>query len=255
MPKVRAIVHAALDAYDQPDPTDGVEAPRTVGQRYADALVQICSEAVGRLQAVRGVHHVPGVELVWDQSRNSLAQTADGDSINDLLPRREIGGAGPVCDETARRIGCDATVRRLVMDGPAEVLELGRSSRLVNRAMRRSLQHRDRGCVFPGCTAPVNWCDAHHLVHWEDCGPTNLDNLVLLCRRHHVACHEGGWRLERDSITHTVHVVTRGKPTRRRDGPRAPTRRKRDRTRPATRGPTRPDPIVARPDRRELVPL
>ncbi|MET0276682.1 MAG: HNH endonuclease, partial [Acidimicrobiia bacterium] len=171
-------------------------------------------------------------------------------ALADLLPKREIFGAGPVCQETARRIACDATVRRLVMDGPSEVIDLGRSSRLVNRAMRRALHHRDRGCVFPGCSAPVKWCDAHHLVHWEDGGPTSLDNLVLLCRRHHVACHEGGWQLERDPVTHTVDVVTRGRPTRRRDGS-ASTRR--DRTRPPPRAPAVQQPASQHHDERDLV--
>jgi hypothetical protein len=55
---------------------------------------------------------------------------------------------------------------------------------------------RDGGCVFPGCDRPLSWCEAHHLVHWLDGGPTDLDNLVLVCRAHHRAVHEGGWRLQ-----------------------------------------------------------
>ncbi|HSS61195.1 MAG TPA: HNH endonuclease signature motif containing protein, partial [Candidatus Limnocylindrales bacterium] len=48
---------------------------------------------------------------------------------------------------------------------------------------------------WPGCERPASWCDAHHLVHWIDDGLTDLDNLVLLCRRHHRMVHEGGWQL------------------------------------------------------------
>jgi hypothetical protein len=251
-PEAAAIVRAAIDAYDRPDPEDGVEAPRTLAQRHADTLVQICSEAVGRLQAERGLHHVPGVELVWDQSPRSLesddSARSTPPSVADLLPTREITGARPVSGEAARRIACDASVRRVVMDGPSEVLDLGRSSRLVSRAQRRALEHRDRGCAFPGCDAPVNWCDAHHVIHWEDGGATTLANLVLLCRRHHVACHEGGWQIERDPATGSVDAVTRGQPTRTRDRPRSSPSPRRDRTRPTTRGPT------ATAERREPVP-
>ena len=83
------------------------------------------------------------------------------------------------------------------MNGPSEVLDLGRRTRVVTPAQRRALAVRDGGCVFPGCDRPPPWTDAHHLVHWLDNGPSNLDNLVLLCRRHHVLCHEGRWQLQR----------------------------------------------------------
>jgi hypothetical protein len=55
----------------------------------------------------------------------------------------------------------------------------------------------DGGCVFPACDRPLAWCEAHHVWHWVDGGPTDLDNLVLLCRAHHRAVHEGGWQLTR----------------------------------------------------------
>jgi hypothetical protein len=83
------------------------------------------------------------------------------------------------------------------MSGKSEVLDLGRSTRVVSRAQRRALVLRDGGCGFPGCDRPPQWCDAHHLRHWVKGGPTDLWNLVLLCRRHHVLCHEGGWHLAR----------------------------------------------------------
>ncbi len=194
------IVSAALEAYDRPDPDDGVEVPRTLAQRHADALVQICSEAVGRKQAEHGVHYVPTVDLVCDEDRLSYRGSpcleGSGPTAADLLARREVVGVAPVSADVARRISCSAAVSRVDMRG-SEVLALGRSSRLPTRAMRRALDRRDRGCVFPGCGAPLTWCDAHHLVHWADGGPTDLENLVLLCRRHHVACHEGGWQLTR----------------------------------------------------------
>ena len=71
------------------------------------------------------------------------------------------------------------------------VLDVGRKTRTVPPSIRRALQARDRSCRFPGCTA--RRCDAHHVEHWIDGGATSLDNLVLLCRRHHRAVHEGGF--------------------------------------------------------------
>jgi hypothetical protein len=75
-------------------------------------------------------------------------------------------------------------------------LEVGRTSRVVTPAQRTALGVRDGGCGFPGCDRPPAWCEAHHLRHWLHGGPTDLANLVLLCRAHHRAAHEGGWRLQ-----------------------------------------------------------
>ena len=82
---------------------------------------------------------------------------------------------------------------------PTQPLEVGRASRVVQTAQRTALAVRDGGCVFPGCSRPLAWCEAHHLRHWLHGGPTDLANLALLCRAHHRAVHEGGWRLVRQA--------------------------------------------------------
>jgi len=63
--------------------------------------------------------------------------------------------------------------------------------------VRRALRARDRGCRFPGCEHR-RFVDAHHVRHWARGGETTLTNLVLLCRRHHRAVHEGGYRVDAD---------------------------------------------------------
>jgi hypothetical protein len=80
---------------------------------------------------------------------------------------------------------------------PTQLLEVGRASRVVQPGQRLALAVRDGGCVFPDCARPLVWCEAHHLRHWLQGGPTDLANLALLCRAHHRAVHEGGWRLAR----------------------------------------------------------
>jgi len=79
----------------------------------------------------------------------------------------------------------------------SEVLDLGRRTREPSAAQRRAVQLRDEHCQYPGCRAPVSWCDIHHLEPWEHGGATDLDNLAALCRRHHVTVHEGGHTLIR----------------------------------------------------------
>ncbi len=99
--------------------------------------------------------------------------------------------------ENGPRLASD-TVRRLCCDGslvPATDGGIGRKSRSIPPAMRRSLQHRDKGCRFPGCTA-THYVDGHHIQHWADGGETKLSNLVLLCRHHHRKVHEGGFGVE-----------------------------------------------------------
>src|SRR5207248_3510225 len=78
-----------------------------------------------------------------------------------------------------------------------EPLTLGRKRRTLTPALRRALAARDRGCRFPGCTN-TRFVDGHHLHHWSQGGETNLDNLILLCRRHHRHVHERGYTVSLD---------------------------------------------------------
>jgi len=107
---------------------------------------------------------------------------------------------GPVrvSAETLRRLTCDAAVVTMREGPDGSVLDVGRKSRTVPTPIRRALTARDAGCCFPGCTA--RRCDAHHVEHWADGGSTSLDNLMLLCRRHHTLVHEGGVSVERDAL-------------------------------------------------------
>ncbi|MGA8665275.1 MAG: HNH endonuclease signature motif containing protein, partial [Candidatus Dormiibacterota bacterium] len=74
-------------------------------------------------------------------------------------------------------------------------LSVGRATRTVPAHIRTALHLRDQGCRFPGCDRPPAWTDGHHVIHWSDGGPTELENLVSLCRPHHRAVHEQGWRI------------------------------------------------------------
>ena len=96
--------------------------------------------------------------------------------------------------ETARRIACDSDLVVMTHDSKGQVLDVGRKRRTIPPAIRRALDHRDGGCRFPGCSC--RYADAHHIVHWAHGGETKLENLVLVCRRHHRAVHEEGFRVE-----------------------------------------------------------
>jgi hypothetical protein len=110
-------------------------------------------------------------------------------------PQDHPGAAGGL----AAQLQAAATRLPATLGGaPTQPLEVGRTSRVVTAAQRIALVVRDGGCAVVGCERPPAWCEAHHLVPWLHGGPTDLENLVLLCRAHHRAVHEGGWQLGRD---------------------------------------------------------
>ena len=121
-------------------------------------------------------------------------------------PGVSIGGVdggtllGP---ETVRRLSCDGTLTAAILDTGGQLLRLGRARRAFTSAQVRALWLRDRRCSFPGCHAPATWCDAHHLRHWVDGGPTDLTNGTLLCERHHTIVH-------RDRLTATLTATDNG---------------------------------------------
>jgi HNH endonuclease len=120
-----------------------------------------------------------------------------------------------------RRLACDADVFPVVLGSRSEVLDVGRTSRLVTLALWLALVTRDRGCAFPGCTRPPIASDAHHITHWADGGPTALHNLVLVCRRHHTLLHTTPWEVRLAELDQRPEFL----PPARRDRERRPLRR------------------------------
>jgi Domain of unknown function (DUF222)/HNH endonuclease len=168
-------IRALTDAWVRSDPDDR----RSPAQRRADALGEVC----------RGYLDAPGRPSVAGE-RPHLNVTIDLETLEGRTGRRcELDDTGRITAEAARRLACDASVSRVIVDAPSEPLDVGRRTPVVPASVRRALAVRDAGCRFPGCDRPHAWCDAHHLVHWADGGPTSLANLVLLCRRHHRAVH------------------------------------------------------------------
>ncbi|WP_370469228.1 HNH endonuclease signature motif containing protein [Micromonospora profundi] len=85
-------------------------------------------------------------------------------------------------------------------------MDLGRQRRLITGPLRRALVLRDRGCAFPGCDRPPRWCDAHHIHHWADGGPTTLTNAVLLCGHHHRHLHHTDWNVRLTADGHPEFI-------------------------------------------------
>lgn len=97
---------------------------------------------------------------------------------------------------SCRRIACNAGIIPSVLDGAGVPLELGRTRRYFNRAQRRAIAVRDKGCANPGCTMPPNRCEAHHVDAWNLGGRTDVSRGCLLCPMCHQAYHAGRFRIE-----------------------------------------------------------
>jgi hypothetical protein len=89
-----------------------------------------------------------------------------------------------------------AALTWLIHNSHGGILNYGRTRRLATAAQTDALITRDRGCAFPSCDQPPEWCQRHHILAWADGGETNLDNLVLLCPYHHARHLHQGWRIE-----------------------------------------------------------
>jgi len=166
-------------------PADPDERPSRP-QRRADALALLAETALHQ-----------GIDPGTAAERYQVVVHVDAPVLANADEPGEstLEDAGRVSAETSQRLACDAS--RVVMqhDEDGRVVEIGAKTRTIPPSLRRALQHRDRHCRFPGCEVKI--AEGHHVQHWAHGGPTTLSNLALLCRRHHRAVHEGGYRMNR----------------------------------------------------------
>jgi 5-methylcytosine-specific restriction endonuclease McrA len=164
-------------------PEDHLSArPEPIAQRRADAMVRVAENFLNG----------PGKETGGDRYLVHVHTDMETLKADGSGAEAEIDDCCNVSAETSRRSSCDAGVVHWLEDKKGEPLSVGRKTRTIPPAIRRALQRRDQGCRFPGCTCS-RFVDAHHITHWADGGETNMDNLVLLCRRHHRLVHEEGF--------------------------------------------------------------
>jgi len=178
-PEAGAVIATALRLAATGD-VEG-EPARSPAQRRADALVDICRRFLDHQQTRRGGRHRPHLNIIT--------------TLDDL----QRGGPGRLIDgsvldpATLGRLACDAGIHRVVTDCRSAILDYGTTTRSVPAPLYNALIIRDRHCRYPGCDRPPDWTEAHHVRWVTRGGPTALDNLVLLCTRHHHLLHAPGW--------------------------------------------------------------
>jgi hypothetical protein len=175
---------AAKDVSADHVPSGQTPEPTPVATRRADALAEV---------AETYMNSEPVPNSTADRYQVVVHVAATNSATADVSAETSHIENGPhVSAETSRRIACDSSVLGIKESDNGEPLAIGRKTRSIPPAMRRALRMRDKGCLFPGCTND-KFVDGHHIEHWADGGKTNLNNLVLLCRRHHHLVHEGGF--------------------------------------------------------------
>ncbi|MGO1199653.1 MAG: DUF222 domain-containing protein [Brachybacterium sp.] len=189
------IARTFLDA--EPDDRSGEDRHLVVVQVSAEALTQ--DVPAGTPPDSRTEPAADGADVAdADTAAAELADAVDDGAVIDVPAGTPeicgVLGMGPLETRTAERLACTGKVAISITDAGGEILHLGRSRRLASRAQRRALRLRDTTCSFPGCHQSQH-LDAHHVVPWSEGGPTDIEGLALLCRRHHVMVHEGGLRL------------------------------------------------------------
>ena len=164
---------------------------------WADGLVRMASEAVDALDpAFRRTGH--------RGERNTVVLHHDVDPDGTLGPGQlEHGPVVP--DAIARFMACDAHVQ-LMTYRVGQLVGINPTDRTANRATRRYLARRDQGCTHPLCDQK-HWLHAHHIVHWEDGGPTTPSNLLSLCPFHHRALHLGLFGIDGDPEAGTLRFL------------------------------------------------
>ncbi|GAB3763637.1 hypothetical protein FB382_001149 [Nocardioides ginsengisegetis] len=197
-----AVMRAALLPLTTPAPAMGTgmdpetceegRDPRDHGARMWDALVQTAQHALDT-----------DLPPECHGARPRVAVTTRLEVLRGRIDWATLGTSGAATTEdglelapsVVRRLACDADIIPIALGGKGEVLDVGRTCRLVTPAIWKALVCRDRHCAFPGCTRPPVMCHAHHIVHWADHGPTCLANLVLLCGHHHRVIHHTPWQV------------------------------------------------------------
>jgi hypothetical protein len=138
-----------------------------------------------------------GAEALNGGERYQVVVHVDAETLRERCAGRSEFEHGPAMPaETARRLACDCSVVTIVENEQGQPLDVGRKTCGIPPALRRALNSRDKGCVFPGCIHQ-RYVDSHHAQHWAEGGVTKLTNLVSLCRYRHRQVHEGGVTIQR----------------------------------------------------------
>ncbi len=178
-----ALTAKERELWNREDP----DARRTPQQRMADALAElICEPGDGKTQGT------------------NLLVIADYDVIKKELINARLADGSPIPIGELRLLAREADILPSIFDAKTQNMWLGRQRRTASEAQRVALMARDEGCVC--CKANPLWCRAHHIIWWSKNGPTDLDNLLLVCDDCHKKIHQHGWTVHQHPKTRKYYL-------------------------------------------------
>lgn len=170
---------------------------RTHAQRNADALVALITQQPARPKPSSGndaASDDPGCEIAAQATM--LVVSVDYDTLCSQLKNAGLLDGTPIDIDELRHIACDAGIVPAIFASDSQPLYMGRKQRAATAAQKLALHVRDKQCV--GCGMRASACDAHHIIWWDDNGPTDITNLVLLCPKCHKKVHKHSYEVVRD---------------------------------------------------------
>ncbi|WP_158716232.1 HNH endonuclease signature motif containing protein [Blastococcus sp. Marseille-P5729] len=199
--ELKALFDAAIGPLAAPRPADDQAGAddRTAAQRTHDALHDACQRLLdlAGVPATGGTAATVHITIDLDQLIESLARLQD-DHAGRSAQRAAghvAGGDGLTITELMR-LARDAVLIPVWISNTRGIVAYGRERRTASPSQTHALIARDGGCSFPGCEAPPDWCQRHHVVPWWAGGQTDLDNLTLVCGYHHREFDKRGWAVD-----------------------------------------------------------
>jgi len=192
-PQEAALLKAAIGEAADPDRTprfvdaadldDTGADTRTIGQRNFDILLGFFRAGTRAPMALRSTATV--VATVTLENLTGGRGVAWLDDVTE-----------PISAFAAQVIACSNGFQTLILGQHGQPLALGPKERYFTPAQRRAIAARDgTGCIKDNCDTPPSWADAHHVIWWSHGGPTDVNNAVLLCPRHHTEAHDGRFEI------------------------------------------------------------
>ena len=204
--RVKTSLFALADRMFRDDAKTGSD--RTHEQRTADALVALITQQPQRADKAgsdadsNGDHagdtsndRLKGGELT--PQATTLIVTVDYDTLSGQLKNAGLIDGTPIDIDELRHIACDASILPAIFAADGQPLHMGRKQRAATAAQKLALYARDKRCI--GCGMRASACDAHHIIWWDDNGPTDITNLVLLCPKCHKKVHKQGYNVVQES--------------------------------------------------------
>ncbi len=161
----------------------------------ADALMELCekasnadSRAANGLNKTKTPHRNAVMNIRVDIDALKRGHTEHGETC-------EIAGVGPIPVATATEYLGAAFLKLLVMDG-TDIKTVAHMGRAIPAPLRTAIEERDRVCQVPTCDMALG-LEIDHIKPFSEGGAASFENLVRLCKRHHLQKTHDGYRLEK----------------------------------------------------------